>query len=226
MAAPSVNELVAQLQAYRLLPADQLAVVTSDLIHRYPDPRNLLRDLVQRGWLTPHQANRLLQGRGSELAPTAPQQSVAPASPTLLNSGVRWRLGLIIGGVFLLIVLIAFLARPKSNRKDEPSDPTEKGRTDQKNDDWPDDLERLPGRTESSRDGETFTAKNTRDGDSVEVLGRIVFEEVVIDRIIVRRKRQVKREYDDMETVPAAQRKVAGTLRELGRRRVFGEWTE
>src|SRR5436189_1227191 len=110
MTARSVNDLVAQLQAYRLLPADQLAVVSRDLAPLFPDPKNLMRDLVLRGWLTPHQANRLLQGRGSELA--APQQT-AP-EPTLLDSGLRWRLGLILGGVFLMILLIVLVTRPKS----------------------------------------------------------------------------------------------------------------
>lgn len=34
---------------------------------RFPDPKALANELIQRGWLTPYQANLLLQGRGQEL---------------------------------------------------------------------------------------------------------------------------------------------------------------
>src|SRR2546427_5133114 len=120
MAAPSLNELVAQLQAYRILPADQLAVVTGQLVQHFAEPHQLVRDLVLGGWLTTHQATRLLQGRGSELA--APPAGQAP-EPTVLDSGVRWRLGLILGCAFLLIFLIALLTRPKSKKQEELPEP-------------------------------------------------------------------------------------------------------
>src|SRR5262249_40218929 len=34
---------------------------------RWSDPRELAKELIRRGWLTPYQVNQVLQGRGSEL---------------------------------------------------------------------------------------------------------------------------------------------------------------
>jgi hypothetical protein len=226
MAALSANDLVAQLRTFRLLPEEQLAILSSDLLQRFPDPKELMRELLQRGWLTPHQANRLLQGRGCELAPSAPPQALVAAPPTILDSGVRWRLGLIIGGVFLMIALIAFLARPKANRKDGPPNPDQKERTTHRGDAWPDNLERLPGNTKSIHKGEDFTGKHTSDGVSIEVQGHFASEDIAVDSISVRREGQITRTYDDLESLPVSQQKIAETLLELGRRRIFGEWTE
>jgi WD40 repeat protein/serine/threonine protein kinase len=59
--------LVEALEQYRLLEAQQLADVRADLVRRYPESRDLARELIQRGWLTPFQVNHLLNGTGASL---------------------------------------------------------------------------------------------------------------------------------------------------------------
>ncbi len=58
---PSLSDLLSQLLEVNQreeLPALHL---------RFPDPRLLCKELIERGWLTPFQANQLLTGRGPEL---------------------------------------------------------------------------------------------------------------------------------------------------------------
>jgi serine/threonine-protein kinase len=59
--------LFATLCQYHLLRPAQLWEVSQILqVHSLP-PKDLARELIRRDWLTPFQANRLLQGRGQEL---------------------------------------------------------------------------------------------------------------------------------------------------------------
>ncbi len=51
----------------RLLEGAQLDEMMRDLQPRFPEPRALAGELIRREWLTPYQANQLLQGRGQEL---------------------------------------------------------------------------------------------------------------------------------------------------------------
>src|ERR1700724_1906254 len=67
MASASTASLVDALRQCRLLEAAQLEEVARILQARFPDPTSLARELMQRGWLTPYQANQLLQGKGQEL---------------------------------------------------------------------------------------------------------------------------------------------------------------
>jgi tRNA A-37 threonylcarbamoyl transferase component Bud32/Leucine-rich repeat (LRR) protein len=67
MAASSTASLLDALRRYRLLEPAQLEQVSRDPPTLFPDPRALARVLIGRGWLTPYQANKLLQGRGPEL---------------------------------------------------------------------------------------------------------------------------------------------------------------
>jgi serine/threonine protein kinase len=67
IAIASTASLVEALRQFRLLEPLQLAEVTEFLPTRFPDPKALARELIQRGWLTPYQANQLLQGRGPGL---------------------------------------------------------------------------------------------------------------------------------------------------------------
>src|ERR1700738_3875697 len=58
---PSISEILSQsLEVHHReqLPALHL---------RFPDPKLLSKELIERGWLTPFQANQLLNGRGPEL---------------------------------------------------------------------------------------------------------------------------------------------------------------
>ena len=66
MASAAAIELVEALRRCRLLPPEQLQQVLRRQ-PRFPTPRALARELLQRDWLTPYQANRLLDGRGDEL---------------------------------------------------------------------------------------------------------------------------------------------------------------
>src|ERR1700730_1324678 len=66
MAITSNASLVEALHQYRLLGPAQLEGLKS-LFPHFPDPKALANELLQRGWLTPYQANQLLQGKGQEL---------------------------------------------------------------------------------------------------------------------------------------------------------------
>ncbi len=63
----AIVSLVEALRQYRLLDAAQLDELAGGLQARFPDAKALARELIQRNWLTPFQANLLLQGRGKEL---------------------------------------------------------------------------------------------------------------------------------------------------------------
>jgi serine/threonine-protein kinase len=67
MRTDSLIDFFEALCHYRLLPPEQLDEMTRTLWPKAPDPRALSRELIQRGWLTPYQANQLLQGRGGNL---------------------------------------------------------------------------------------------------------------------------------------------------------------
>jgi eukaryotic-like serine/threonine-protein kinase len=66
MVIASTPSLLDALRQYRLLEPVQLEELKS-LSARFPDPKTLAGELIRRSWLTPYQANQLLQGRGHEL---------------------------------------------------------------------------------------------------------------------------------------------------------------
>src|SRR5207253_1209679 len=66
MASGSSSSLPNALRQYRLLEPVQLQELPA-LQARFPDPQALAGELIRRGWLTPYQANHLLQGKGQEL---------------------------------------------------------------------------------------------------------------------------------------------------------------
>src|SRR3954451_22568144 len=66
MALASTTTLVDALRQYRLLEPPQLQDIPP-LQAQFSDPKALAGELIQRGWLTPYQANQLLQGKGQEL---------------------------------------------------------------------------------------------------------------------------------------------------------------
>src|SRR5205814_1050111 len=114
------------------------------------DTPSLLRELVRRGWLTAEQADLLAQGRGLELAPKA--TLVTPQEPQVLEYARPWKLALILGGVAVLVLLIAILSRPRDKPRGEPPEhPGEVEKTPSAA--WPEDLPRLPGVTEMQRTG-------------------------------------------------------------------------
>jgi serine/threonine-protein kinase len=67
MSVDSLAHFAELLRHSRLLEADQLAELAVQLRGRSPQPRDLARDLLQRGWLTPYQINQLFNGRGGDL---------------------------------------------------------------------------------------------------------------------------------------------------------------
>jgi serine/threonine-protein kinase len=64
---PTSEALVELLKSRQLVAPDRHAEL-DHLQHACPDPRVLARDLLERGWLTAFQINRIFQGRGPELA--------------------------------------------------------------------------------------------------------------------------------------------------------------
>jgi serine/threonine protein kinase len=62
----SVTSLVGALRTHRLLDPPQLEQVAR-WSGRFPEPRALAKELIQRGWLTPYQVNQVLQSKGHEL---------------------------------------------------------------------------------------------------------------------------------------------------------------
>jgi serine/threonine protein kinase len=61
------STLADALRQYHLLEGAQLDEVTHTLQPCFPDSKALARELIRRSWITPYQANQLLQGRGQEL---------------------------------------------------------------------------------------------------------------------------------------------------------------
>jgi hypothetical protein len=224
MPVPSLTDLIQQLRNAHLLSEDQLAAVARDLAPVLPDVGSLLRDLVQRGWLKPEQANLLVQGRGRELAP--PPRTVEGPEPTILDSGVRWRLAAILGGVFLLLIILvlAFGSGGKKARDPLDADPGGDNTPTRETAEWPEDLTTLSGVTESTRSGASFLGKNTKGREVVWVEGKFILNDVVVDKVVVRIGAD-KREYRSVGAVPNTHSAVALTLHELGRREVFGTWS-
>jgi formylglycine-generating enzyme required for sulfatase activity len=67
MTLASVAAFVHSLRQSRLLEPDQLEEISQLLQNRFPNPRALAKELIDRDWLTPYQVNQLFQGRGSDL---------------------------------------------------------------------------------------------------------------------------------------------------------------
>src|SRR6516162_2475632 len=67
MPPDTVASLADALRHSRLLEPAQLDELTQTLAAQPTEPRALARELVRRGWLTPYQANQLVQGRGHDL---------------------------------------------------------------------------------------------------------------------------------------------------------------
>ena len=67
MSVASPTALLAFLQEHEFLTPSQARQLGGASFTMYADTRALVRELVDRNWLTAYQANRLLQGRGTEL---------------------------------------------------------------------------------------------------------------------------------------------------------------
>src|SRR5436190_1580576 len=67
MVLESADALVAALRESRLLPSRQLVELVASFGGRAPEPLEVGRQLITKGWLTPFQVNQVLQGRGRSL---------------------------------------------------------------------------------------------------------------------------------------------------------------
>src|SRR5262245_19043497 len=67
MSSASLTNLVDTLRQRRLVRPEHLTEVTSRWKQGWNDPRPLAKLLVQRGWLTVYQMNRVLKGGAQEL---------------------------------------------------------------------------------------------------------------------------------------------------------------
>jgi WD40 repeat protein/serine/threonine protein kinase len=63
----AVSQLMEALRQYSLVSAVQLDELVRQLATRATAPRDWIKELVQRNWLTPYQANQLAQGRAHDL---------------------------------------------------------------------------------------------------------------------------------------------------------------
>src|SRR5690242_9187436 len=66
MSIVSTSFLLDALREFHLLEPAQLQEAQALQAH-FPDPKGLAEELTRRDWLTPYQANELLQERGQEL---------------------------------------------------------------------------------------------------------------------------------------------------------------
>lgn len=140
---------------------------------------------------------------------------------TLIESGIPWKLAAILGGVLLLILLLAILLKKKPEKQGEPKEILAPGAADN----WPDELTRLPGKTEVRRLSSTkFDARNTN-GDTVVYLeGLYIGGEAQLKEVGVRTKGGAK-SYRSIGSVPPPHRETANTLFELAVLQTFGEWS-
>jgi formylglycine-generating enzyme required for sulfatase activity/serine/threonine protein kinase len=60
-------DFLERLRRYRVLEPDQLNEVEEILAPRFAEPKDLAREILQRGWLTAYQVNQLLQEKPQEL---------------------------------------------------------------------------------------------------------------------------------------------------------------
>jgi serine/threonine-protein kinase len=67
MGIASVADFVDALRQNRILEATRLHEISRRVNPQQRDPRPLAKELIDRGWLTPYQANQVLQGHGREL---------------------------------------------------------------------------------------------------------------------------------------------------------------
>src|SRR5687768_11089888 len=59
--------LVDALAQAQLLEPGRQHEVADTLQYRFPDPRDLAKELLRRDWLTAYQVNQLFQGKGTDL---------------------------------------------------------------------------------------------------------------------------------------------------------------
>jgi WD40 repeat protein len=106
MTIATIGALVEVLRQSRLLDARRMEKLTRKLQHRHSDPRDLAKDLVRRGWLTPQQINQLFTGRlpRAIAVPAAVPEAVAvpayaapaavpaaiPVAPRRRSSRIPW----------------------------------------------------------------------------------------------------------------------------------------
>jgi serine/threonine-protein kinase len=68
MAAAPVVTFLNVLREGKLLEPEQLDELGRDLSQRFPEPRDLARELVKRGWMTAYQINQIAQGKARHLS--------------------------------------------------------------------------------------------------------------------------------------------------------------
>src|SRR6202035_3167378 len=98
MALASAASLVDALRQYRLLEPEQLEEVSRSFQDRFPDPKSLAKALIELGWLTPYQANQLLQGKGQELllGSYVLVERVGEGGMGLVFKARNWKLGRVV----------------------------------------------------------------------------------------------------------------------------------
>jgi serine/threonine-protein kinase len=112
----TVAELIDALRRYRLLEPDRLEHAALGLQVSLTDPQALARDLLQRGWLTPYQVNRLFRGQGAELlmGSYVLLERLGEGGMGQVFKARNWKLGKIVA---LKLIRNERLARPDTVRR-------------------------------------------------------------------------------------------------------------
>jgi serine/threonine protein kinase len=116
MPTASPPSLADALRQYRLLEPEQLDEVTRHLQGRFPDPKALARELIGRGWLTPYQANQVLQGKGHELllGSYVLLERLGEGGMGAVFKARNWKLGRVVA---LKLIRKERMARPEAVRR-------------------------------------------------------------------------------------------------------------
>jgi serine/threonine-protein kinase len=115
MAIDSVPTLVNTLKQSKLLEEKQLKELAT-LQASYTDPRSLTRELVQRDWLTPFQANQLFQtgGRDLVLGPYVLMSRISDGALGPVYKALHRRMDRLVA---LKVIRAELLARPEAVEK-------------------------------------------------------------------------------------------------------------
>lgn len=115
MPIDSVPALVVALRESKLLEPNQLKELDG-LQAKFADPRAMIRELVQREWLTPFQANMLFQGHGANLV-LGPYILLARINDSPLGQVYKARHRRMNRLVALKVIRAELLARPEAVAK-------------------------------------------------------------------------------------------------------------
>jgi hypothetical protein len=156
----------------------------------------------------------------------------APAPRTALPAKKRWLLPAVGAGVLLAVVGIWLIVRDPGTerqggpgiRPDQKQRPPDKDRTPPlPSAEWPSDLQRPLGVTQTMTVGNRFVANHAGVSGTYSLTGHYVGDEASLE-LITMNLFDGEKQYQSLDEVPESGREVARTLFELARRRIFNVW--